>query len=338
MPRGARGQNGLSDRVKSRFDDGGHAVRPATMMVPSALLEDRILTESRAWLLLSGLGGRARAGQAVVEACGVRVDGHGRLEEVALGQGWLDVHPGPPPTFQTTVSLSPAAEHLLDLFLPLCVGASSHDLIVGHVGQSLDGQIATASGDSCYITGRQDLLHTHRLRSVFDAVLVGCATIACDDPRLTTRLVSGDNPARVVVDPSLRVPPDRQVFQDGAAPTFVLCSQGAPQQSARHGLARIVEIACAGPLLHPSLLIAKLRDMGLRRIFIEGGGVTLSHFLQAGLLDRLHITISPVFLGPGRAGVTLPKIASLDQALRPRVRKFVLGDDILFDCQFERAH
>jgi riboflavin-specific deaminase-like protein len=268
----------------------------------------------------------------------LRLDGRGALEEVPLGQGWLDLHPDATPMFQTTSSLAPAAEHLLDLFLPLCIGASSHDLIVGHVGQSLDGQIATASGDSCFITGRQDLLHTHRLRAVFDAVVVGCATIACDDPRLTTRLVSGDNPTRVVVDPSLRVPLDRQVFHDGAAPTFVLCGPGARQQRQFYGLAEIVEIASAGPLLHPSLLIAKLKELGLHRIFIEGGGVTLSHFLEAGLLDRLHITISPVFLGRGRPGVTLPKIASLDQALRPRVRKFALGDDILFDCQFERTH
>ncbi len=113
--------------------------RVARWVVSAALHDDRVLTESHAWLLLSALGCRARAGQALVGACGLRLDGLGRLEEVALGQGWLDLHPGATPMFQTTSSLSPAAEHLLDLFLPLCVGPNSHDLIVGHVGQSLDG-------------------------------------------------------------------------------------------------------------------------------------------------------------------------------------------------------
>jgi riboflavin biosynthesis pyrimidine reductase len=60
--------------------------------------------------------------------------------------------------------------------------------------------------------------------------------------------------------------------------------------------------------------------------------------LQAGLLDRIHVAISPMFIGQGRPGVSLPKIDSLDGAWRPRVRRFALGDDMLFDCQFKRAH
>ena len=79
-----------------------------------------------------------------------------------------------------------------------------------------------------------------------------------------------------------------------------------------------------------------MRRRGLRRVFIEGGGVTISHFLQAGLLPRVHVTISPLFLGQGKPGLVLVKIDGLNQALRPRVRRFPPGEDMLFDCEFSR--
>jgi len=87
-------------------------------------------------------------------------------------------------------------------------------------------------------------------------------------------------------------------------------------------------------VLPPAAILDDLRRRGLRRVFVEGGGVTISHFLQAGLLRRLHVTISPLFLGQGRPGLALAKIEGLDQALRPRVRRFPLGEDMLFDCEF----
>ena len=69
----------------------------------------------------------------------------------------------------------------------------------------------------------------------------------------------------------------------------------------------------------------------LRRVLVEGGGITVSRFLQAGLLDRLHVTVAPLLIGSGRAALTLPAIETLAQALRPRCRHFHLGEDVLFD-------
>jgi len=174
------------------------------------------------------------------------------------------------------------------------------------------------------------------LRALFDAVLVGRATVECDDPRLTTRLVSGDNPTRVVVDPSLRSSLERKVFRDGSAPTLLLCGQGKRGNRRKHGHAEVLEIPGEGHLLSPTAILDGLRQRGLRRTFVEGGGVTVSHFLQARVLDRVHITISPLFLGQGRPGLALAKIDGLDQALRPSVRRFELGEDMLFDCRFQR--
>jgi riboflavin-specific deaminase-like protein len=296
--------------------------------------DNAMLLESRAWLLLCALADRAGLGHAVARSCGVRVDAQGRLEEVHLGHGWLDVYPDGEPFFRSLAPLSPSVERLLQLYLPLCVGKASHDLVIGHVAQSLDGQIATSTGASCFITGQQDLVHTHRLRALFDVVLVGRGTITCDDPRLTTRLVPGRNPTRVVLDPGLRAPVDRQVFRDGVAPTLVFCAPGRGHTRPPQDHVEIIEAASLGSVLPPLEILARLKARGLRRVFVEGGGVTISHFLQVGLLSRMHITISPLFLGQGRPGFVLPKIDGLEQALRPRVRRFMLGDDTLFDCRF----
>jgi riboflavin biosynthesis pyrimidine reductase len=84
-------------------------------------------------------------------------------------------------------------------------------------------------------------------------------------------------------------------------------------------------------------LLAQLRERGLRRVLVEGGGVTVSRFLQAGLLDRLHLTVAPVLIGSGRPSITLDPIVSLDQALRPRCRRFTLGEDVLFDLDLRSA-
>jgi len=81
-------------------------------------------------------------------------------------------------------------------------------------------------------------------------------------------------------------------------------------------------------------VISALRARGLKRLFVEGGGVTVSRFLEARAFDRLHLTVSSVFLGAGRPGIALPGIDRLDGALRPRVRRFTLGDDVLYDCDF----
>ena len=78
-------------------------------------------------------------------------------------------------------------------------------------------------------------------------------------------------------------------------------------------------------------MLAALRDRGCRRFLIEGGGVTVSRFLDAGAVDRLHVAVAPLLIGSGRPAFTLAPIATLEQAIRPACRVFRLGDDVLFD-------
>jgi riboflavin biosynthesis pyrimidine reductase len=96
-----------------------------------------------------------------------------------------------------------------------------------------------------------------------------------------------------------------------------------------------VVIPLSDGILPVGEILEQLERRGLRRIFIEGGGVTVSHFLTAGLFTRLHIAVSPVLVGSGRPGISLPEVQRLDQALRPRVRRYCTGQDVLFDFRFD---
>jgi diaminohydroxyphosphoribosylaminopyrimidine deaminase / 5-amino-6-(5-phosphoribosylamino)uracil reductase len=226
----------------------------------------------------------------------------------------------------------PSAERLLELYAPLLGEDLTKRLVIGHVGQSLDGQIATRTGASRYITGGENLTHVHRLRALVDAVVVGASTVEFDDPQLTTRLVPGKNPVRVVIDPNLRLAFDRRVFTDGAVQTLVVCADDAAVAGRKHP-AELVRVPRNGQYLPPGAIADALGRRGLNRLFVEGGGVTVSRFIEAGALDRLHVTIGPLLVGSGRPGIVLPGIDRVDQALRPVTRRFELGADVLFDCR-----
>jgi len=239
---------------------------------------------------------------------------------------WLDVHASG--RWDTSAPPTAAARALLELYLPLQLQA---DLVIGQLGQSLDGRIATVSGHSHYVTSREDIQRLHRLRALVDAVVVGAGTIAADDPRLTVREVEGDNPVRVILDPDDRLDPGCRVFADGAARTVVVRRAGPGAVGASlEGI--VVLLPVSGPDgFKLGAVLEALRAQGLRRVLVEGGGITVSRFLQAGLLDRLHVTVAPLLIGSGRAALTLPAIETLAQALRPRCRHFHLGEDVLFD-------
>ena len=224
------------------------------------------------------------------------------------------------------------ARLILDLFLPLQV---QPDLVVAQAGQSLDGRIATESGHSHYVTGPEDIRRLHRLRSLVDAVVVGAGTVASDNPRLTVREVEGDNPARVVIDPGGRLEPDCHLLSDGAAPTLVV-RHNAAARSEMAGAETISLAADTEKAIDPRTIVLALRARGLRRLLIEGGGLTLSRFLDAGLVNRLHVTVAPLLIGSGRPAFTLAPVATLDDALRPPCRTFRLGNDVLFDLDLTR--
>lgn len=235
-------------------------------------------------------------------------------------------------------ALPPLTDHeearLLSLYVELAQNAT---WVVAHLGQTLDGRIATEGGVSQFVTGPENLDHAHRMRALADAVVVGHQTVALDDPRLTTRRVPGGHATRVVLDPRLRLRPHHRLFTDAAAPTLVLCREGMLKDATAYGPSvEVVELVGGHDRRSPSALcpraiVQALHARGLKRIFIEGGGLTVSRFLQAGALDRLQVTVATMILGSGRPSITLPVIEDLDDAIRVPTRTLRMGQDLFFE-------
>jgi diaminohydroxyphosphoribosylaminopyrimidine deaminase/5-amino-6-(5-phosphoribosylamino)uracil reductase len=217
-----------------------------------------------------------------------------------------------------------------ELFGPLRNGAVDDLVVVGQIGQSLDGRVATNSGHSHYINGPAGLAHLHRLRALVDAVVVGVGTALADDPQLTVRRVSGPHPARVVIDSGGRLPAGARMFaSDGVRRLVMTTLDTRPQLPAE---IEIVHLPSTQGRIAPQAILAALSERGLRRVLIEGGAETVSRFLAAGCLDRLHVVVSPVIIGSGRPSFILPPVEHVQEALRAPMHIHRLDDEVLFDC------
>jgi diaminohydroxyphosphoribosylaminopyrimidine deaminase/5-amino-6-(5-phosphoribosylamino)uracil reductase len=218
-------------------------------------------------------------------------------------------------------------DNMPDLYRPLLGNTA---FVIGQLGQSLDGRIATPSGDSKYISGPEALRHLHQLRALVDAVVVGVQTVITDDPQLTVRHVPGRNPARVVIDPNGRMPHNARLLADNGAAILALQTADMARPP---GVTGITLPGHSGEIA-PCDIVSTLAGLGYRRLLIEGGACTLSKFLAAGALLRLHVTIAPFIIGSGLTGLSLPPIRLLDEAARPRATVYHLGADMLFDLAF----
>ena len=217
-----------------------------------------------------------------------------------------------------------------ELFGPLREGGADGLVVVGQCGQSIDARIATPTGHSHYINGEAGLVHLHRLRALVDAVVVGVGTAIKDDPLLTVRRVEGPSPARVIVDPSGRLPPGARVLTADGIRRLVITGPDARGQLPV-GVERVPIDPHEGQLA-PAAIIAALAVRGFRRLLIEGGADTVSRFVAARCLDRLHVVVAPIILGAGRSSLTLPPIDRVDEALPAPMRVHLLGGDVLLDC------
>jgi diaminohydroxyphosphoribosylaminopyrimidine deaminase/5-amino-6-(5-phosphoribosylamino)uracil reductase len=250
-----------------------------------------------------------------------------------LESSWQPV----PQSFRTTAGALPQPWE--NLFGPLRQGAVDDLVVVGQSGQSIDARIATSTGRSHYINGQAGLAHLHRLRALVDAVVIGVGTAIADDPQLTVRRVAGPSPARVILDPNGRLPSTARALADDGIRRLVVTAADTPTRLPAG--VEVVPIAADHGQLAAAAIITALAERGFRRMLIEGGAHTVSRFLAAHCLDRLHILVAPIILGDGRASLTLPPIDRVDEAIRAPMRAHTLdgdaGGDVLLDCDLS-AH
>lgn len=214
---------------------------------------------------------------------------------------------------------------LLERYGPLV--AAGPVITIAQLAQSSDGFIASRTGDANYVSSEEDREHLHRLRALVDAVVVGAQTVVADDPQLTTRAVPGSSAVRVIIDPHARIPSDARVLTDGSARTL-WCVATEPRSTMLAPHVDLVSMPLSAGGISPQALLDMLRNRDLGRVLVEGGGRTVSHFLSAGVLDRLYLTTAPILIGDGIPGVRFAGSDALADALTAPAERFHLGGDI----------
>ncbi len=210
------------------------------------------------------------------------------------------------------------------------------------VAQSLDGKIATATGESRWISGPQARGWAHRLRAEADAILVGVETVLKDDPRLTVRragraargLSNGAAPMRVILDSRLRTPPAARIFSSHA-PVVIAAGRGAPagrERALRRAGAEVARFPTERGRVSMKALLRWLAGREVTRLLIEGGGEVIASAFAAGAVDRVQWVISPRVIGGRKAPTSVEGkgALSLRQGVplhNMRVRR--LGADLL---------
>jgi len=213
---------------------------------------------------------------------------------------------------------------------PVASIRSNSRMVIGQLGQTLDGCIATPTGDSKYINSDCGLKHLHSIRSVVDAIVVGVDSVNTDNPKLTVRLCDGSHPARVIIDPRGRVDMESELFHDEGSKVVIITAKETDHPAEK--LAQVIKLDADNFHIEPQSIVECLHNNGHEKILIEGGNRTLSNFMDAGVIDRLHLIVAPIIMGGGLSGLNLSPIDKLNEALRPEVTLYPLGRDILFDC------
>jgi diaminohydroxyphosphoribosylaminopyrimidine deaminase/5-amino-6-(5-phosphoribosylamino)uracil reductase len=203
--------------------------------------------------------------------------------------------------------------------------------VILKVAQTLDGRIATVTGDSKWISGPQSLKLAHRLRAEVDAVAVGMGTVRKDNPALTVRLVKGENPYRIVLSRTLRFPPACRLLDDNddfktivAGPDRAIAGFTKTKRGKKAGLIYWNVRCRRDGLLDLRDFLAKADEFKLRSILVEGGGKLAASFLKEGLVDKYIVVIAPLVLGSGVSAVDDIHARRLADAIaleRCRVRK-----------------
>jgi 3,4-dihydroxy 2-butanone 4-phosphate synthase/GTP cyclohydrolase II len=204
--------------------------------------------------------------------------------------------------------------------------------VVLKFAQTLDGRIATATGDARWISGEAERRVSHALRAACDGVLVGVGTVVQDDPQLTVRMVPGASPLRFVLDSTLRLPLDAKVLEPDAGTTILTTDRAGADRRRALAERRVgVELLPAGPqgVDLPAALAALLRA-GVATLLVEGGARVITSLLAGALVDRMIVSVAPTIIGQGTEAVGPLGITSVADGLRLSNRStHLVGEDVV---------
>ena len=211
---------------------------------------------------------------------------------------------------------------------------------------TLDGRIATRSGDSKWVSGEQSRAFVHELRHAADAILVGVGTVAADDPQLTARRAGrpARDPIRVILDPRLRTAPTAKVLNHSSpAETILVAGKEAPESARarmdRKGV-RVVDADMRDGGIDLDRLMDRLGRMGVTSILIEGGSRTLGSAFRAGIVDKVCFFYAPLLTAgddglPICSGAGPERMRDCIRLERIRTRRF--GDDVMIEGYVKKA-
>ena len=212
-----------------------------------------------------------------------------------------------------------------EIIIPLLLKNNSN--LIGQIGQSIDGKIALNNGKSHYINEKESIIYLHCLRSISDGVLVGVNTIIKDNPLLTTRKIKGQNPTRLIIDPSLKLTNKYKIFKDNNK-NIIFTNTSKRKKLYNTTIVKF-------PKKNFTLNIYKyLKKTSLKTILIEGGPTTLSHFIELKLLNYMQFIISPTIIGSGIDSLKLKPITNLKNAIRKKNTISKLGKEIIVTLDF----
>jgi diaminohydroxyphosphoribosylaminopyrimidine deaminase/5-amino-6-(5-phosphoribosylamino)uracil reductase len=213
-------------------------------------------------------------------------------------------------------------------------------LVILKLAASLDGKIATCTGNSQWITGKQAREFVHRLRNEVDAVLVGVETVIADDPRLTCRVPGGRDPWRVVLDGRLRIPLTARLLRQSGGKTIVVTGATASAKGIgalkKHGV-EVWSLPVRAGAVPWKALLSRLAQIGVMSVMIEGGAVTATRALASKVVDRICFFYAPKIIGgDGKSmigSLGIKKVGSALKVRRTDVTK--LGDDFLLSAELQ---
>jgi riboflavin-specific deaminase-like protein len=210
------------------------------------------------------------------------------------------------------------------VFLPFFARKLKKTFVITHFAQTLDGRIASITGDSKWIGNQQNLIHAHRMRALVDGIIIGAKTLAVDNPRLTVRHVEGNNPSKILIGGDKL---DIDKFNLGKG-EIIIFSKNNPQENEK---IITYSIDRDKDYFKTKNILEILYQSGITSVYIEGGSITTSAFLEQGMVDQVQIHFAPIILGSGITGFKFQGVNSLKDGIHFRSFRFhPIGDQMMF--------